>query len=564
MGLERISVDPTDYVVLDVETNGLRSKEDDLLSISLYKPDDGKAYERFLPLDLNSSIPKEITQINGITKRRLRGKKPLSQAEVDVLFEEFDLANRIILHYGALDERFMRRYFERNGLSKFEQMKFFNFKKLICSSKFSDGSLTKDNLCNMFGIGGVTQVHSGLNDCLLEWKLFEAIDGKHLLVTDSGFKHLVFALNEDYIVPVSYLSTYPNLSKLFERPYIACESEVIARLSIDPEGLKKFPTNFSGMTIEHLIGTMIGAKKTDGLDRLIENKSRLEFLGEIDPYADIVPMSFNKDGSVTAARERDKGLEREINAVNEKLRERLGPFVKYVLRGDVLPNGEVLSQELVIREDLGILALCDLSTEDSVLEIKAYNAKPEDVAEQLYYEAKGRRAHLLSINWKRNENYELKGVELIVYRVNPHPGRKPNKRRDKAVKALSEQLNHLGIDLVDYESSTAPVKLKCRTCGQEWEEKYQRIKGGKALCPTCHPRKKKGPGSERPKRDRGSEYAEKVAAKSDGVILVRPEDYRGSKEQIEAICSSCGHRWQTRADHLVERPWCPKCRQGGH
>ena len=47
MALERISTSPCNYVVLDVETNGLRSKEHDLLSISVYKPDDGKEYNRF-------------------------------------------------------------------------------------------------------------------------------------------------------------------------------------------------------------------------------------------------------------------------------------------------------------------------------------------------------------------------------------------------------------------------------------------------------------------------------------------------------------------------------------
>lgn len=99
---ERMSVSPGDYVVLDVETNGLRSKEHDLLSISVYKPDDGKEYDRFLPLDLNDSV--ETTEINGITGGDLRGKKPLTQEEVDWLFDEFDIANRTVLHYGGLDD----------------------------------------------------------------------------------------------------------------------------------------------------------------------------------------------------------------------------------------------------------------------------------------------------------------------------------------------------------------------------------------------------------------------------------------------------------------------------
>ena len=46
--MKRMSTDPTKYVVFDVETNGLKSKECDLLSISIYKPDDGKEYNKFL------------------------------------------------------------------------------------------------------------------------------------------------------------------------------------------------------------------------------------------------------------------------------------------------------------------------------------------------------------------------------------------------------------------------------------------------------------------------------------------------------------------------------------
>ena len=51
--MEKVSIDPREYVVFDVETNGLKSKKDDLLSISFYKPDDKKEYSKFLPLELN-------------------------------------------------------------------------------------------------------------------------------------------------------------------------------------------------------------------------------------------------------------------------------------------------------------------------------------------------------------------------------------------------------------------------------------------------------------------------------------------------------------------------------
>lgn len=57
-------INSKDYVVLDVETNGLSSLKHDLLSISIYKPDDNKTYDRFLPLELNSFV--ETYWINGI------------------------------------------------------------------------------------------------------------------------------------------------------------------------------------------------------------------------------------------------------------------------------------------------------------------------------------------------------------------------------------------------------------------------------------------------------------------------------------------------------------------
>lgn len=126
MGLPDISTSPHDYVVLDVETNGIKSKEYDLLSISILKPDDGREYDRFLPLDLNRDV--YTTAINGIKKRDLRGKKHLTQGEVDELFEAFELGHRTILHFGSLDPRFVRDYFARHGLDGFDRMRFFNFK----------------------------------------------------------------------------------------------------------------------------------------------------------------------------------------------------------------------------------------------------------------------------------------------------------------------------------------------------------------------------------------------------------------------------------------------------
>ena len=108
------NVDPSKYVVLDVETNGLSSVRDDLLSISIYKPDTGEMYNRFLPLELNSEATR--TETNGITTSDLKNRLPLTQDEVDELIHTYELKERTILTYGNIDERFMVKYFQRHHL----------------------------------------------------------------------------------------------------------------------------------------------------------------------------------------------------------------------------------------------------------------------------------------------------------------------------------------------------------------------------------------------------------------------------------------------------------------
>ena len=133
--MERMDVTPTKYVVLDVETNGLKYKKDDLLSISFYKPDDGKEYSKFLPLELNSKIV--TTSINGITEKDLVGATALTQTEYNYIVEEFELEKRIILIYAGknFDALFLSEYMKRHQILGFDKLNFYNFKKNVISSR---------------------------------------------------------------------------------------------------------------------------------------------------------------------------------------------------------------------------------------------------------------------------------------------------------------------------------------------------------------------------------------------------------------------------------------------
>ena len=105
-------VDRTQYVVLDLETNG-KHVTDDILSLSIYKPDDGTSYSRFLPLELASRLNPEACSVNGITMADLEGAQPLTQADVDEIIETFELDRRQILIYTGFDKRMLKHYFLR-------------------------------------------------------------------------------------------------------------------------------------------------------------------------------------------------------------------------------------------------------------------------------------------------------------------------------------------------------------------------------------------------------------------------------------------------------------------
>ena len=74
----------------------------------------------------------------------------------------------------------------------------------------------------------------------------------------------------------------------------------------------------------------------------------------------------------------------------------------FFISHEIFENKRIMSQELVINKEDNILALCDLSTENAVLEIKTnYKADAFMYRNQLFYEANGRKCFLLQIDWSK-------------------------------------------------------------------------------------------------------------------------------------------------------------------
>lgn len=463
------------YVVLDVETNGLSSINDDLLSVSIYKPDDEKEYNRFLPLELNYDI--YTTHINGITKKMLKKAKPFTQEEINKLIEEFELDKRTILTYGNIDERFIKNYLKRKKLLGYEKMKFYNFKRDIISSSFSEGNITKDNLCLLYGIENVTEVHSGINDCKLEWQLFEKMNGNKLLITSND----VFELNNDYIIPASYLTTYPNFKYCFnEFPKIEISKRVVKKFEIVNRKIKKFETNITGMTIEHLINILLNVEEVDSHMFLLENKRKLKYIGRLPSIYDTIFARFNEDGTISAVDKKDEKIVNDINKTIEELKKMINPVIEYIKKS-IFKNKKILSQELVISDDNKVLALCDLSNEESILEIKTFNRDIEKIKYQLYYESKGRSCYILNIDWLGNKGK----LNFIISKVKIVPKEPKNK---KGQKNTTEKIERGDIEIVENTDNNKLVKFKCNNCKKTWLTTYTQalvtIK-----CPFCDNKK---------------------------------------------------------------------------
>ena len=547
-------LDKSKYIVLDVETNGLASLEWDLLSISIYDPETEESYDRFLPLELNDCVL--TTYINGITEKDLINKLPISQNEFDELIKRFNLENRTILTYGSIDEKFIRTYCSRHKSSGFNKLKFLNFKHLIISSKFNSGSVTKDNLCNIFKIDNVKEIHSGKNDCILEWKLFEKIHDKFLLITGCD----VFELNDSYTIPISYLETYPNFKYYREIPSVYLKHDVIKQFKIDKRKIQRYETNISGISIEHLINSMLEVEKCNNIHYEIDNKKKLKYIGRLPSVINEIPISFNSDGTIKSLNADNNKCIELVNRTTESIKGQIRPLIEYIKK-DIFKNEKILSQELVLNEENNILSKCDLSTASAVLEIKmGFNLDFEKIKKQLYFESKNREVYVLSIDWEK-ATFKISKVEFISEKEKNEL--KYNERIKNSTKKFQQKIKNKDIKVVEYINSTSDIKLKCKICGNEWTTSYKKF-NNHPFCLMCKPEVFTGIKKEKELKDTenigyGKKYSEKVFEKSNRTIAVLK--YYGSKSNVEVGCLNCNHRWKIRADHLLSKCYCPNCQK---
>ena len=237
-----------------------------------------------------------------------------------------------------------------------------------------------------------------------------------------------------------------------------------------------------------MIDVLVGAEEQNNSSFLIENKSKSEFIGSMFWEMNTVDVFVNSDGTISFFDPRYRKEEKKVNSQIEILKSELSDVVDYIKK-DIFKSKKVLSQEMSVDE--GVLALCDLSTEDAVLEIKTYEIDNwDDYKLQLYYEAKGREMYCMTVDWDRAS----KSVQINFYRIDlvlNGFSMKKNARADRVkrqTEMLNRAMNNENLEVIKYFENTLPVTIRCNKCNNTFEKKVRSITESSGVkCPYCGP-----------------------------------------------------------------------------
>ena len=168
--------DLNDVVIMDLETSGLNPLTSDVIEIALFDPNSGKEYERLLPLKRRKSIPKDISELTGITNEMVADLPGISSVELDDLINKFDLTNKTIMIWSGtnmFDAHFLANLFIESNNKNFKKLRFLNAIDVIkkhSSCKFV--SYQKDCLAKLLNIS-TEGSHRALNDCKIEAQIYK-------------------------------------------------------------------------------------------------------------------------------------------------------------------------------------------------------------------------------------------------------------------------------------------------------------------------------------------------------------------------------------------------------
>ena len=167
-------------VVVDVETTGLDSKRDRIVSVAmiranfadLRKNSEGPSGETMdVVVNPQCRIPKEASRVHGITDKDVRDKGPFS--EVGQELRVFIGDRPIIGHNVSFDKRFLSAEFKRSGVKTLARNK--SFCTMLRFQELNDGRRWGSNLDNVVKVMGVegrrSTKHDAIEDALMAFQV---------------------------------------------------------------------------------------------------------------------------------------------------------------------------------------------------------------------------------------------------------------------------------------------------------------------------------------------------------------------------------------------------------
>ena len=158
------------YVIIDIETTGLKAAEDEIIELAVLKIVDGMKIDSFSCLiQSEKKLPSTITQLTGITQELLdnQGRK-LKLGLKDFL--DFIGKEKIVCHNLAFDLTFLQKACRKCGYPVIKNSSEDTVK--VARKKIDDVSDYKlATLASHFGFE--TQKHRALDDCRLLFQVYE-------------------------------------------------------------------------------------------------------------------------------------------------------------------------------------------------------------------------------------------------------------------------------------------------------------------------------------------------------------------------------------------------------
>ncbi len=210
------------------------------------------------------------------------------------------------------------------------------------------------------------------------------------------------------------------------------------------------------------------------------NRQKLRKIGVLPSKLYQIEAIYNKDGTITAVNKVDKKRVNEINKVTLIIKKEIVPLIDYIKK-NIFKNKDIMSQELVVNEEDNVMAKCDLSTDDAILEIKSFNSNIDNFKYQLYYESNNRDIYILQTFWKKRELY------FKIYKVDPIECSEEEmlkKRLSKYQYKIALKSN-VTIQILSYTDDSEKVTARCLLCKHEWTNRRADNLMERCYCPIC-------------------------------------------------------------------------------